>query len=106
MLKLLLLYLLTDFSFLVYARKNVICYYRNWALNSKTVLKLNPEEIDASLCDIISVAFMRIDMDTLTIKEVGRGDANIFNRLNALKLRNPNLKLFALIGELLSKLKI
>ena len=91
--------LIATLSKCIGAEKTIVCYYRNWVRYSKSPLQLTPEGIDANLCTVINVAFMGVHIDNHTITTSGVNDEDTFVRLNALKIKNPDLKVVISVGE-------
>src|SRR6266487_4630761 len=73
--------------------KKVVCYWPNWRHST-----LHPQDIDANLCTHINYAFAILDPHLLTIKLYEPQDDKFISQINALKKKNPDLKLLISLG--------
>ncbi|CAG2109990.1 unnamed protein product [Medioppia subpectinata] len=75
------------------SKPRVVCYYPNYRL------KVNPiETIDPTLCTHIHYAFHILDTNNNVIVDRVGARPDIYRRLNALKTRNPELKVIVSVG--------
>ena len=80
----------------------VVCYYTNWSQYRQKIGKFLPENIDPFLCTHIIFAFGWIKNGKLTSFEsndlAADGKQGLYQRVTALKARNPKLKILLAIG--------
>ena len=80
----------------------VVCYYTNWSQYRQKIGKFLPENIDPNLCTHIIFAFGWIKNGKLTSFEsndlAADGKQGFYQRVTALKSRNPKLKVLLAIG--------
>src|ERR1700728_4784778 len=77
----------------------VICYWPNWNTGKHGDFKHTPEDIDPTLCTHIHYSFMLLDEQNLKpVDSRGSPQVDLYNRINALKQKNPNLKFVMSIG--------
>jgi chitinase len=77
----------------------VICYWPNWDISRNDDYKHTPEDIDPTLCTHIHYAFMVLDEKNLKpVDSNGSPQVDLYNRINALKQKNPNMKHVMSIG--------
>jgi chitinase len=80
----------------------VVCYYTNWSQYRTKIGKFLPENIDPFLCTHIIFAFGWIKNGKLTSFEsndlTADGKQGLYQRIVALKVRNPKLKVLLAIG--------
>ena len=80
----------------------VVCYYTNWSQYRPKIGKFLPENIDPFLCTHIIFAFGWIKNGKLTSFEsndlTADGKQGLYQRIIALKVRNPKLKVLLAIG--------
>ncbi|CAF3391967.1 unnamed protein product [Rotaria socialis] len=75
-----------------------ICYFTNWAQYRPVPGRFEPENIDPFLCTHIIYAFAGINNQTLLITKLEENDEDLYQRVNALKNRNPKLKTLLAVG--------
>ncbi|CAG2102749.1 unnamed protein product [Medioppia subpectinata] len=76
----------------VAAKPRIVCYWANW-------VNMAPEEIDATLCTHIYYAFHVMDPQNNVIKDSkGWPQPDIYNKLLALKHKNPTLQVVVSVG--------
>lgn len=74
-----------------------IVYFTNWAQYRDGKGRFVPENINPDLCDVINYAFVTTD-DSCRVIPFDEHDVEFFQRINALKLKNPQLKTMLSIG--------
>lgn len=84
-----LLYTLTE------REAQTICYLTNWSHKRPGMGRFNPEDINPTLCTHVVYAFATLKDHLLT--EGSDKDAEMYHRLIALRDKNPDLKVIALI---------
>lgn len=98
----LLLLVCCGLSCLAVATDNrIVCYFINWAWYRDAAGKFLPEDLDADMCSHINFAFAILDPNTLTLKSSDPWadiDNKFYQRINALKSKNPNLKVLISLG--------
>lgn len=72
------------------------CYYTNWSQYRDGSTAFWPENIDTNLCSHIIYAFADMDGNELTIYEWN--DEELYQRVNALKNINPQLRTLLAVG--------
>ncbi|XP_012260741.1 probable chitinase 10 [Athalia rosae] len=73
-----------------------ICYLTNWSHKRPGAGKFLPEDIDATLCTHVIYAFATLKNHLLT--EGSEKDADMYERLIALREKNPDIKILLAIG--------
>ena len=77
----------------------VICYWYNRNTGKHGDFKHTPEDIDPTLCTHIHYSFMLLDEQNLKpVDTSGSPQVDLYNRINALKQKNPQLKLIISLG--------
>ena len=77
----------------------VICYWPNGDTKRNDDFRHTPEDIDPTLCTHIHYAFMLLDEQHMKpVDSNGSPQVDLYNRINALKQKNPNLKHVMSIG--------
>ncbi|XP_047377282.1 chitinase-3-like protein 1 [Sciurus carolinensis] len=74
----------------------LVCYYTNWSQYRKGDGSCFPDAIDHSLCTHVIYSFANISNNEIDINEWN--DVTLYGMLNALKIRNPNLKTLLSVG--------
>ncbi|CAG2177124.1 unnamed protein product, partial [Oppiella nova] len=80
------------------AKQKVICYWPNWRMESGAEGGHTPENIDPTLCTHIHHAFHELDTKNNVVKDSAGPQPDVYRRLNALKEKNPDLKLVISVG--------
>ncbi|CAG2176997.1 unnamed protein product [Oppiella nova] len=80
------------------AKPKVICYWPNWRMDSGGDDKHTPENIDPTLCTHIHHAFHVLDQQHNVVKDSAGPQPDVYRRLNALKQRNPDVKIIVSMG--------
>ncbi|KAH4924798.1 hypothetical protein HBI70_096700 [Parastagonospora nodorum] len=75
----------------------VVGYYEGWA-KSRPCNIFWPEQIPIGVYTHINFAFAIIDPKTFKIAPSSQGDINLYKRLNLLKQKDPNLKVYIAVG--------
>ncbi|WAR13238.1 CHIA-like protein, partial [Mya arenaria] len=73
-----------------------VCYYTNWSQYRSPPGRFTPDDIDPRLCTHIIFAFAKVvnsEMHTIEWNDI-----QMFEKLNALKNRNPGLKTLIAVG--------
>ena len=91
---LLLVVLWCGSSFGSYVR---VCYYSNWSQYRPEPGTFFPEDIDPHLCTHIVFAFAKINTAN-KLATVEWNDDDLYKRVEALKLKNPNLQTLLAVG--------
>ncbi|XP_001604515.2 probable chitinase 10 [Nasonia vitripennis] len=73
-----------------------ICYLTNWSHKRPGAGKFMPEDIDASLCTHVIYAFATLKKHLLS--ESSDKDAEMYEKLIALREKNPDIKILLAIG--------
>ena len=81
---------------LVAGKAKVICYWTNSHMTGTD--KHMPEDIDPTLCTHIHHAFHVMDAINNVIKDSAGPQPDIYKRLQALKQKNPDIKIVASVG--------
>ena len=77
-----------------------VCYYTNWAqYRYGEGVKFLPEDIDPNLCTHILYSFAKIDPTSHEVLNYEWNDDSMIQRVMALKIQNPNLKVICSIGK-------
>lgn len=74
----------------------VFCYMTSWSQKRPGAGKFTPEDVDASLCTHIVYAFATLKNHKLA--EADEKDGDMYERVVALREKNPNLKVLLAIG--------
>ncbi|KAK3917613.1 putative chitinase 10, partial [Frankliniella fusca] len=74
----------------------VFCYMTSWSQKRPGSGKFTPENIDASLCTHVIYAFATLKEHKLAMAE--EKDADMYERVVALREKNPNLQILLAIG--------
>ena len=77
-------------------KAKVICYWANRHMSGTN--KHTPEDIDPTLCTHIHHAFHVLDAINNVIKDSAGPQPDIYKRLQALKQKNPDIKIIASLG--------
>ncbi|CAG2177940.1 unnamed protein product, partial [Oppiella nova] len=80
------------------AKQKVVCYWPNWRMGSGADGGHTPENIDPTLCTHIHHAFHVLDEQHNVVKDSAGPQPDIYNRLNALKQKNPDVKIIISLG--------
>ncbi|KAK7501350.1 hypothetical protein BaRGS_00007475 [Batillaria attramentaria] len=79
-----------------------VCYYTNWSQYRPGNGSFSPEDIDPFMCTHILFAFATLHGNHLaafdSADETRRGVKGMYERVNALKLQNPQLKTLLSVG--------
>lgn len=75
----------------------VVGYYEGWALGRPCNV-FYPEQIPRGVYTHLNFAFATINPQTLQLQPVARADIELYQRLNSLKLADPNLKTYIAVG--------
>ncbi|WAR13234.1 CHIA-like protein [Mya arenaria] len=73
-----------------------VCYYTNWSQYRSPPGRFTPDDIDPRLCTHIIFAFAKVVNSE--IHTIEWNDIQMFEKLNALKNRNPGLKTLIAVG--------
>lgn len=81
----------------------IVCYYTNWSYKRPGIGKFEPENIDPNLCTHIIYAFAHLNNDykIVATEEADESTGNqkgLYERVLALKTKNPNLKVLLAVG--------
>ncbi|XP_055966714.1 chitinase-3-like protein 1 [Sorex fumeus] len=91
---------LTGFAVLVLLQScsayKLVCYYTNWSQYRRGEGSFLPDAIDPSLCTHVIYSFANISNNEIDIWEWN--DETLYESLNRLKARNPNLKTLLSVG--------
>ncbi|XP_054432464.1 chitinase-3-like protein 1 [Pteronotus mesoamericanus] len=78
------------------AAYKLVCYYTSWSQYREGAGSCFPDAIDPFLCTHIIYSFANISNDEIDTWEWN--DVTLYDTLNALKIRNPNLKTLLSVG--------
>ncbi|XP_054569068.1 chitinase-3-like protein 1 [Eptesicus fuscus] len=78
------------------AAYKLVCYYTSWSQYREGAASCFPDAIDPFLCTHVIYSFANISNDELDTWEWN--DVTLYDTLNALKTRNPNLKTLLSVG--------
>nr|KAF6275166.1 hypothetical protein mPipKuh1_002765 [Pipistrellus kuhlii] len=78
------------------ATYKLVCYYTSWSQYREGAASCFPDAIDPFLCTHIIYSFANISNDEIDTWEWN--DVTLYDTLNALKTRNPNLKTLLSVG--------
>ncbi|CAF4455404.1 unnamed protein product [Rotaria socialis] len=80
----------------------IVCYFANWAYNRPSGGSMTPEDIDPCLCTHVIYAFSEMENNQLIPTEKhdlkDKNQAGFFERFNAWKSVNKNLKTLLAVG--------
>lgn len=81
----------------------IVCYFTNWSHKRPGVGQFTPEDLDPFLCTHVVYAFANLNSEFKLIPsepsdESSDGKSGLYDRVLALKSKNPNLKILIAVG--------
>ena len=82
------------------SNSRIVCYFTNWSHKRLGQGQFNPEDLDPFLCTHVIFAFANLNNDFKLIpsEPSDEGKEGLYERVLALKSKNPNLKILIAVG--------
>ena len=95
--------ILTHYLFFQCKFDRIVCYLTNWSHKRPGQGQFNPEDLDPFLCTHVIYAFANLNSEFKLIPsepsdESSDGKPGLYDRVLALKSKNPNLKISLAVG--------